>query len=117
MAGEATFSPSINPSLPFEDARDPRVLASEFGDGYIERASDGINSDRAILSLSWENVTTAECDEIFDFFATRKGVTAFIWTPPDQATAKKWVAKPYKKSKNAAGVWAVTTTFTEVFDL
>jgi phage-related protein len=117
MAGEPTFAPSVNPSFPFEEGYQPRVLSTPYGDGYIERAGDGINIDPQNLELTWENVTKAERDELMNFFKARAGHEAFLWTTPDSSTELKYIAPQYNSRLTDAGVYTVTASFQQVFDL
>ncbi len=116
MAGEPTFNPIQPPSYPYSDARRPRVLTTEYGDGYIERAADGINIQARSLSLTWENLFKNESDDVFDFLVERAGHKAFLWVPVDDAAPRKFICPEYRKNKTTATTYTVTATFQEVFD-
>ena len=124
MPGLATFRPPRTPDFPLEDDREPRVLVSQFGDGYASRIPDGLNSDPEKISLEWTNLTAAEAKYIFDFFAARKGADAFVYTVPwgdisetDWATPKIYRAPTYRRKRNASGSgYFVTATLEQVFD-
>lgn len=111
-----TFNPDIGPSWPYRDARTPRVLMSEYGDGYIERAGDGINTQYRNLSLTWENIYTEEMPSIFGFLEARKGYEKFFWVPVSEEEERRFICPEFDKEAVDVGVWNVTATFKEVFD-
>ena len=117
MSGEATFTPPVHPSFPLDDARKPRVHRNDFGDGYGERFGDGINVDRAMLSLTWSNLTVAEHDAIWAVFESLQGKTAILYQPPLFSSVKKWVVPEFARSKDDADNIIITATFEQVFDL
>ena len=64
---------AVQPSLEF------RVITAQFGDGYKQVSSDGINN----LDESWSITTPASLREARDikaFFLEHKGVKSFLWT-------------------------------------
>lgn len=66
---------SVTPTLEY------KVITSQFGDGYAQTSSDGINN----LNESWSittNAQTRDAKEIKAFFDEHKGVKSFLWTPP-----------------------------------
>ena len=66
---------AVQPSLEF------RVITAQFGDGYKQVSSDGINN----LDESWSITTPVSLREARDikaFFLEHKGVKSFLWTPP-----------------------------------
>lgn len=61
----------------------PRVRVAQFGEGYQQRAIDGINNIVDTYSLMFSNREKIEADDIMTFFDTKAGVTAFDFTIPD----------------------------------
>lgn len=72
---------------------EPRVRTAKFGDGYEQRAADGINAVLPIWELSF-SVTTATAGAILDYLLARGGVESFLWTPPGgtqrRVVCRKW---------------------------
>jgi phage-related protein len=60
----------------------PRVLKFAFGDGYEQRALQGINSLDEEYSVSFRLRPKAEIDEIVQFFEFKQGITVFAFKPP-----------------------------------
>lgn len=58
-----------------------KVIEAQFGDGYKQTSSDGINNTDESWSIK-THATTRVAKEIKAFFDRHKGVTSFYWTPP-----------------------------------
>lgn len=61
----------------------PRVRVAQFGEGYQQRAIDGINNIVDTYSIMFANREKIEADDILAFFDTKAAVTAFDFTIPD----------------------------------
>lgn len=59
-----------------------RTKTVKFGDGYEQRAPDGINSVSKRWNIVFENIKATDAKTITDFLETKKGSTSFTWTPP-----------------------------------
>lgn len=73
-----TWTPSIASSV----ALQPRIRSVRFGDGYEQRAADGINPLLAKWTVTFENRSEAEANQIMAFLAARGGVESFDWLAP-----------------------------------
>jgi|AACY02.9.fsa_nt_gi Phage-related protein len=62
---------------------EPRVRIAQFGEGYQQRAIDGINNIVDSYALTFTNRDKTEADDILAFFDTKAAVTAFDFTIPD----------------------------------
>ena len=60
-----------------------------YGDGYGQRAVDGLNSLRKVGSLSWIPLSKSERDDIQAFWLSVGVVESFDWSAPDD-TPRKW---------------------------
>lgn len=63
----------------------PRVARTQFGDGYVERAPDGLNPMGESWSLAFNDISDEAGTEIITFLKARftgpLGQEAFDWTP------------------------------------
>lgn len=116
MAGELTFSPVINPVFDIDDAHAPKLLVAEFGDGYAQRARNGMNHDPSALDLRWDNISVAEGAVIWAFLKARGGDEAFFYDPPFLETGKKWTCPTYKRSFTDPDTMNIVVSFKECFD-
>ncbi|MGC7561324.1 phage tail protein [Pasteurella sp. PK-2025] len=89
------FKWCIRPELNIDNA--PKVLEREFGDGYTQRQSAGINNLLRTFSVVVK-VKNKEAKAVDDFLAKRKGVEPFYFIDPLSKERKKvvcmqWPAK------------------------
>jgi phage-related protein len=70
-----------------------RHLAVQFGDGYSNRRPDGINTTQRRWNLS---TPPAAIEEVLRLEAELEalGVGRFDWTPPGEATPRRWELDP-----------------------
>ena len=111
----ATF-PNISPNYGASKKAQPRVRAIEFGSGYSQRATFGINQDPKVWTLSWENRSSADANAIEDFLEARGGVESFSWTPPDDTVAYKWICQDWTKVMPYSNLFNISATFIQVFE-
>lgn len=119
MAVSYTFTPPTTAPLDPGGERNhkPKVLMAQFGDGYSQRAADGLNNDPRVRQMSWTNLTGAEKTSIYDFFKARNGVQAFYYQEWDEASPKVFICTEWKVIDVAYNTYTVNATFQEVFDL
>jgi phage-related protein len=111
----ATF-PSISPTYGAQKTSQPKVRQTQFGDGYSQRISFGLNQNPKQWSLTWE-VSETDADTIEAFLDARAadGVS-FDWAPPDSATTYKWICYTWNKSIPYLNRATIQATFTQVFE-
>lgn len=110
----ATF-PSINPTYGASKRSQPNVRIAQFGSGYSQRTTFGINQNPKQWELTF-NVSETDADTIEDFLDARAGVEAFEWTPLDDSTEYKWICRQWDKSIPYIGRAIITATFEQVFE-
>lgn len=90
------------------------VTKTQFGDGYTQRVSHGINNK----IKDWSGEKTGDYDTvikpIMDFLDEHGGVTPFLWTDPHSET-RKYVCQDYKESQRKGNFWQVSLKFEQVF--
>jgi len=97
-----------------------RVLRADFGDGYSQRAGDGINVVEEIWDVEWENLNSTEQAALQAQLESARGVDVITWTPHGESVAKKftipeWVINP--KVGNVGIVWIGSATLKRENDL
>jgi phage-related protein len=90
-----------------------RVVETQFGDGYAQRAPDGINHKSSTWPLDFTG-TTAEITPIRDFLDSMGGCIPFDWTPPLGA-AGRFLASKYSLTSLGNGVYRLSVTFNQDF--
>jgi phage-related protein len=102
------------PRLDPQGSTQHRTLAAKFGDGYAQRAADGINN----VYDSW-SLTFTGADELVApikaFLDKHGGWRAFKWTPP-LSGEKLFVAEAgYQLIPHGGDVYTLTVTFNQDF--
>ena len=112
----ATF-PAITASYGAQKSSKPKMRMTQFGDGYEQRTTFGLNQNPKEWNLTWQNITEANADTIETFLDARAADGAsFDWTPPDSATSYKWVCQQWDKTIPYTGRATITATFRQVFE-
>jgi len=102
---------------PMTLADNPRVLAVRFGDGYEQRAADGINHQPERWNISFTKKSDADVQGVYDFLKARGGVEHFLWTPRGQASPRKFICRGWKRQYDEYDVvQGITFTLEEVFE-
>ena len=97
-----------------------RVLRANFGDGYSQRAGDGINLLAETWSVDWENLNSTEVAALETQLEGARGVDIITWTPHGEDTAKKftipeWDINP--KVGNVGVIWIGSAILIREYDL
>lgn len=111
----ATF-PDIAPEYGASKQAKPNVRIAQFGSGYSQRTTFGINQDPKRWSLTWNYLEASDANSIEDFLEARAGVEAFEWTPPDDTTEYKWICREWTKAMPVGLRFTITATFEQVFE-
>lgn len=91
-----------------------KVLQSNFGDGYTQRTSVGINNKSG--TWAYKRTETKEVImEIKAFFDAHKGSDSFLWDSPLDGEVRV-VASDYTPICLGGLVWSISTTFTQTFE-
>lgn len=93
----------------------PKVNSISFGDGYEQRARNGLNTNPQSWDLAFSNRTDTEAEAIDDFLAARGGAESFDWTPYNES-AGKYVCKEWSKSIDGFNRNTIQAIFLQVFE-
>ncbi len=93
-----------------------RALISNFGDGYRQRAGDGLNTIEREIAVKFTGSDTNIAIYVA-FFEARDGYEAFTWTPPDEAVSLKWTCQEWIVTGEAENLSSITARFRKEFDL
>jgi phage-related protein len=94
-----------------------KVLEVKYGNGYTQRAGDGINNNQGTWNIEYDLLTSSELSTVVTAFDTAAGVDYFTWQAPGDATSKKWLVKEYSRSPRAGDLYSVSAALEQVFDL
>jgi phage-related protein len=108
--------PDIEANYGASKSAQPNVRVVQFGSGYSQRSTFGINQDQKIWQLAWSNRSVTDANTIEDFLEARGGVESFNWSPPDETDTYKWICKSWTKTMPYSNLFNITATFEEVFE-
>lgn len=116
VPGEIETFPDLNVIYGSSKKVKPRVLRNDFGDGYSQRAGDGIN----LLAEQWNvsfRLRLDDADTLEAFFKEHKGHKVFYWTPPRQSSARKFTVQEWTRKPDKVNGDVISARFKEEFDL
>ena len=108
--------PDITPDFGSSEQAKPNVRIAQFGSGYSQRATFGINQDPKRWTLRWTYLSATDADTIEDFLEARAGVESFDWSPPDETSTYKWICESWTKELPFADAFNISAVFAEVFE-
>jgi len=93
----------------------------QFGDGYEQRLANGINNLSESWSITMNNRTNDDIDDIIDFFESKGGVTNFSFVLPNSNEGSseetvKVVCTDWDKKYDYGDFYSVTATFRRVYE-
>jgi phage-related protein len=97
-----------------------KTIKAQFGDGYSQRAADGINNKIDSWSISWENLSSADKDTVLTALDAVGGYDYLTWTPFGESSSKKFILKDgsYSVSHVEGGTYfTISTSLIQVFDV
>ena len=109
----ATF-PSITPTYGIQKTSQPNVRIGQFGSGYSQRTTFGLNQNPKIYNLRFE-VSETDADTIEAFLDARGGVENFDFTPPGDSSGK-YICRNWSKSIPYLNRATIQATFEQVFE-
>ncbi|KPA87082.1 phage-related protein [Pseudomonas asplenii] len=109
MAETFTWGPERNttPTISF------RTKSAKFGDGYEQRAADGINNRTQSWPLKFTG-TKKRIEEIMDFLDRHAGHKAFYWKNPFGETVL-YRCDQYQPQPMSGTTYSLTATFDQAF--
>jgi phage-related protein len=90
-----------------------RVRKAQFGDGYAQRVSDGLNNRLSSFNLQFIG-DAAKISAILAFLDAHAGATSFYWTPPLRMQLL-FTCEKYTEPTKDGDVYTITATFDQTF--
>lgn len=106
-----TYQPDYGPQV----TETPRVRMTQYGDGYSQRAADGLHPIAQKWSLKFSARSQTEAKGILSFFRTQGGTTAFDFIDPLDSSTHSVICQTWSMSPSSYGLYDVQATFQEVF--
>lgn len=93
----------------FDPTIEYRVITAQFGDGYRQTSTEGINVKNESYSIKL-HAKEDEAKEIMAFFDEHAGWKSFLWTPPLGELGLYTCANPTPKAVGG-GLYTITGNF------
>lgn len=96
------------------------TITAQFGDGYMQRAGDGINKKQEMWSITYDNLDQTQRNILWVFIEIVQQTAVIEWTAPGDLTEKNWVIDPetdINEQAKAGAIYSVRFTLKRVFDL
>ncbi|MBN3852816.1 phage tail protein [Paraburkholderia sp. Ac-20340] len=112
MASTFTWVPTV---ANFSGTATAKVRSAQFGDGYQQRAADGINNISSQFSLQFiANETDTRA--IRAFLIAAAGADSFYWTPPLWDDPALFYCETWAEPTKDGDWYTMTATFQQTFD-
>ena len=110
----ANFPTTVNPSYGLTQTSKPNIRIAQFGSGYSQRSTFGINQNLKTYSLQFTNITTTESEEIKTFLDNRAGVESFSYQIPNESVTRKFICRDWRETIPYPNRATINATFEEV---
>ena len=94
-----------------------RTISVQYGNGYEQRAKDGINSSKTTWGVTWAAITLAQYTTVVAALEAAGGVDYFLWKAPGDTTTKKWKVLSYIRGHSDGEWYYVNASLEQVYDL
>ena len=101
------------PAFGVNVSKQPRVKKAQFGDGYAQRAADGINTQPRSYNVQF-NANSGKVEDIDQFLSDRAGIESFTWTPFDGIEGT-FICEAWNLSRTGPTAGTLSATFMEVY--
>lgn len=110
-----TWCPTAGSSITFT----PMVSEAKYGDGYVQRASQGINPITRMFSLTFPAETEEEMKVMTDFLEAN-AIIGFHFTPPGWpqmfVVSDNWTATYVDKSSKKKLIMTLSVEFRQIYN-
>lgn len=107
-----TFVPAMGPSVNSPKTITYRVKKSQFGDNWVQKAGDGINTKMVSWDLTWAMMLSTDAASIESFMDALAGFGTFLYTVPGDIQ-RKYTCEGAVRTPLADDFETVTATVVE----
>lgn len=105
-----TFPTTIPPHVGSSQNVQFRLLESEYGDGYMSSAGDGLNPETVELPLTWDEEDIDDINTMKTFLRDHKSGIPFLFTPQGE-TQQLYRCKAFSFQWSGPDSGTFTATF------
>lgn len=106
---------AFRPSYGVSRAVTPVILQAVFGNGYVQRARDGINNIPEAWDVSYDDLEDDDANTLEAFFEGLGGVDPFTWDPNPKGVTANYVATEWARSFDEEGKNGLKVKFTRFY--
>ena len=110
----SNFPTTVNPSYGLTQTSKPRVRIAQFGSGYSQRSTFGINQNLKKYTLQFTNITTTQSEEIKTFLDNLAGVESFSYQIPNESVTRKFICRDWNETIPYPNRATINAIFEEV---
>lgn len=86
------------------------VIKSKYGNGYSERARDGLTPIMDTHTVNYENLTVSDYTSALAAFDASYGVSPFSWQAYGDTTTKHWIVTKISRTVQSGGVYSISVS-------
>lgn len=79
------------------------VMAIQYGDGYAQRAPNGLNAQFDVWTITWIWLNATDAGTVRAALNAVGGHDYLTWTPPGEASAKRFIVEPESRFESYHG--------------
>lgn len=93
------------------------TITTKFGNGFGQRAPDGINNKVDTWLLNWTNISPTDKDTLVNIFDLVGGWDYLLWTPYSELTQKRFIITEsgYTTTPKTGNLFDVSVELEQVF--
>ena len=112
------FSAAVPVDKGFTRQSTPKIHTMDFGDGYTQRITDGINNLQQTMQVSFSTRPKAEIDDLVAFFESLGGVNKFEMTIDDTNGAEtiKVLCQQWSQTWAFDNFYSLSATFVRCYE-
>ena len=112
------FSAAVPVDKGFTRQSTPKIHTMDFGDGYTQRITDGINNLQQTMQVSFSTRPKAEIDDLVAFFESLGGVNKFEMTIDDTNGAEtiKVLCQQWSQTWAFDNFYSLSATFIRCYE-
>lgn len=112
-----TLPANPSPDVGVKRSHKPNLQVAQFGDGYSQRASFGLNQVALEVTLTYTNIITSEKAILEEFVNDHSRGEPFFYTMPDETDERTFYFSGWDFVYVKHGVFQVTLNMKECFDI
>lgn len=112
-----TLPSTVAPDAGLDREVTPNIQKMQFGDGYSQRLTNGLNSKPVKTEFNWSYLTEVQMKVYDDFAKAHASGEAWLFQFPDEDAPRAFFITKWRVKRVQYNVYTVTYSVEEVFDV